>query len=75
MNGIKTRGFLDHGAQVTLVQKEFLPAIREKQGWSLEERHKKIFEMRSQPVGASGSDLGAIALVSFDILVEETCYT
>ena len=36
-NGIKTRGFLDHGAQVTLVRKELLPAIGEKHGWSLEE--------------------------------------
>ena len=28
--------------------------------------------MKSQPVGASGTDLGAVALVSLDMLVEET---
>ena len=72
VNGIKTRGFLDHGAQVTLVRKELLPAIGEKHDWSLEERHKRNLKMKSQPVGASGTDLGAIALVSLDILVEET---
>ena len=66
-NGIKTRGFLDHGAQVTLVRKELLPAIGEKHGWSLEERHKRNLKMKSQPVGASGTDLGAVALVSLDI--------
>ena len=33
---------------------------------------KRNLEMRSQPVGTSGTNLGAIALVSLDILVEET---
>jgi len=72
VNSIKTRGFLDHGAQVTLVRKELLHAIGEKHGWSLEERHKRKLKMKSQPVGPSGTDLGAVALVSPDILVEET---
>ena len=71
VNSIKTRGFLDHGAQVTLVRKELLSAIGEKHGWSLEERHKRNLKMKSRPVGASGTDLGAIALASLDILVEE----
>ena len=33
---------------------------------------KRNLEMRSQPVGTSGTNLGATALVSLDILVEET---
>ena len=69
VNGVKTRSFLDHGAQVTQVQKELLPVIGEKHGWSLEERHKRNLKIEPQPVGIN---LGAIVLVSFDIQVKET---
>ena len=31
VEGVKTRGFLDHGAQVSLIRKELLPTIKEKQ--------------------------------------------
>ena len=29
VDGVKTRGFLDHGVQLSLVRKELLPAIRQ----------------------------------------------
>ena len=59
VNGVKTRSFLDHGVQVTLVQKELLPVIGEKHGWPLEERHKRNLKMEPQPVGATGINLGS----------------
>ena len=46
--------------------------IGEKHGWSLEERQKRNLKMGPQPVGATGTNLGAITLVSLDIQVEET---
>jgi len=65
---VSKRGFLDHGVQVTLVRRELLPVIGEKHGWSPEERHKR----KLQPVGAMGTNLGVIALVSLDIQVDKT---
>jgi len=72
IGGVKTRGFLDHGAQVSLVRKELLPAIREHNNWSLKESHTRNLEMGAQPVGATGIALGAIGLVSLPVEVEET---
>jgi len=64
VDGVKTRGFLDHGAQVSLVKKELLPDIRQTNNWLLEESHKRNLKMGTQPVGAAGMALGTIGLVS-----------
>ena len=41
VEGVKTRGFLDHGAQVSLICKELLPTIKEKQGWTITKCHER----------------------------------
>ena len=70
VEGIKTRGFLDHGAQVSLIRKEMLPVIRKKRGWTVEECHQRNLKMGGQPVGATGDPLGVISLVHLQMLVE-----
>jgi len=72
VDGVKTRGFMDHGAQVSLVRKELLPAIREANNWSLQESHKRNLEMGAQPVGAAGIALGTVGLVLLQVTVEGT---
>ena len=46
-----------------LIRKELLPTIKEKQGWTITECHEKNTKMGQQPVGATGTPLGAISLV------------
>ena len=70
--GIKTRALLDHGAQVTLVRKELLPLIKEKNQWSTSQCDTKNLKMGGQPIGAGGEALGAVATVALDITVEKT---
>ena len=41
VEGVKVRALLDHGAQVSLVHKELLPKIKERNGWTLEECHDR----------------------------------
>ena len=72
VEGVKTRGFLDHGAQVSLIRKELLPTIKEKQGWIITECHERNIEMGQQPIGATGTPLGAISLVRLRVTVDET---
>ena len=72
VGSVPTRGLLDHGAQVTLARKELLPMIREKLGWSKEQCHAHNLSLDVQPIGASVKPLGAIALVSLPIEIEET---
>ena len=50
VKGVKTRGFLDHGAQVPLIHKELLPAIKVKQSWTQTECHERDLKMGQQPV-------------------------
>ena len=72
VEGVQTRGLLDHGVQVSLIRKELLPRINEKQGWSLEQCHSRNLEMGCQPVGAGGDILGATMLVNLQVTVEAT---
>ena len=72
VEGVKTRGFLDHGAQISLIHKELLPAIKEKQNWTQTECHKRNLKMGQQPVGATGAPLGVISLVRVQVVVDET---
>ena len=72
VEGVKTRGFLDHGVQVSLVCKELLPAIKEKQGWTHAECHERDLKMGQQPVGATGAPLGVISLIRLQVMIEET---
>ena len=67
VEGVKVRALLDHGAQVSLVRKELLPVIRERNGWTLEECHDRNCKLEGQPTGAGGYELGAIAVVRLQI--------
>ena len=69
VEGVKTRGFLDHGAQVSFMRKELLPAIKEKQGWTHVECYERDIKMGQQPVGTTGAPLGVISLVSLEVTV------
>ena len=75
VEGVKTRGFLDHGAQVSLIRKELLPAIKEKQSWTHTECHERDLKMGQQPIGATGASLGAISVVRLQVMVDETGVT
>ena len=41
VDGVRVRALLDHGAQVSLICKEFLPEIREKNKWTLDQCHDR----------------------------------
>ena len=43
---------MDFGAQVTLVRRQMLPKIKEKQGWSIDQCHARNRTIEQQPVGA-----------------------
>ena len=75
VEGVKTRGFLDHGAQVSLIRKELLLAIKEKRSWTQGECHERDLKMGQQPIGATGATLGAISLVCLQVMVDETGVT
>ena len=75
VEGVKTRGFLDHGAQVSLKRKELLLVIKEKQNWTHTECHERDLEMDQQPIGATGAPLGAMSLVCLQVMVDETGVT
>lgn len=72
IEGVGTRALLDHGAQVSLVRKQLLPYIREKQGWTLEQCRSRNLPLDSQPVGAGGEPLGVTAVVLLTIRVPES---
>ena len=73
--GIRTRALVDFGAQVTLVRRQMLPKIKEKQGWSIDQCHARNRTIEQQPVGAGGKPLGAESVVSLNIQVEATGVT
>ena len=75
VEGVKTRGFLDHGAQVSLIRKELLPVIKEKQSWTQAECHERDLKMGQQPIGGTGAPLGVISLVRLQVMVDETGVT
>ena len=72
VNRIKTRALLDHGAQVSLVRKELLSLIKEKNQWSTSQCDTKSLKMDGQSIGAGGKALGTVAVVALDITVEKT---
>ena len=67
VDGVRVRALLDHGAQVSLVHKELLPKIREKNGWTLDQCHDRNCKLEGQPTGAGGHKLGATAVVRLHI--------
>ena len=69
VEGVKARVLLDHGAQVSFIHKELLPAIKEKQSWTQTECHEK---MGQQPIGATGAPLGVISFVHVWVVVDKT---
>ena len=74
VGGVPTRAFLDHGSQVTIVRRQLLPLIREKQGWSDEQCLAKTSckKMGAQPVGAMDKELGTCGIVVFQLEIDET---
>ena len=36
IDGVKSQALLDHGSQITIVQRQMLPLVKEKHGWSME---------------------------------------
>ena len=67
VKGMKTGGYLALDAQVSC--KELLPAIKEKQSWTQAECYERDLKMGQQPVGATGTSLGAIFLVCLQVTV------
>jgi len=45
VQGVKTRGFLDHGAQLSVIRKDMLPAIKKLQGWTADQCHQRNLTM------------------------------
>jgi len=72
VEGVKTRALLDSGSQVTLVRAELLTLIEQRKGWTADKWKERDCELKTQPVGASGTELGAEAVVSLHITVEQT---
>ena len=75
VHGVKTRALLDHGSQVSIVRREVLPMVKEKQGWSMDTCVSKLLPLKAQPIGATGKELGAAGIVVLDIQVEATAKT
>ena len=67
MDGVRVRALLDHGAQVSLVRKELLPKIREKNKWTLDQCHDRNCKLEGQPTGAGGHRLGATVVMRLHI--------
>ena len=63
VEGVRTRALLDHGAQVSLLRSQLLPVVKEKQGWTLDQCHRRNLKLDQQPVGAEGRPLGATGIV------------
>ena len=70
VDSLKTRALLDHGAQVSIVRRELLPKIREAQGWTQEQYQTRNLMLDRQPIGANGTELGVVALVTLKVSVE-----
>ena len=70
VDGVKTRALLDHGAQISVVHQELLPAIKDKQGWTKEQYQQRSLDLDSQLIGTSGEELGVIAVVMLKVLIE-----
>ena len=69
VEGVKTRALLDNGSQVTLVRVELLPKIK---GWKLEHQSEQDSNLTTQPIGASGKELGATSVVNLCTTMEQT---
>lgn len=54
-----------------MAHKELLPLIKEKNTWSVEKCDTVNLLMSRQPVGAGGEALGAVAVVTLGIVIEE----
>ena len=72
VDGVKTRALLDHGSQVTIVRQQLLPMVKEKQQWSMDNCMEKTVPLESQPIGATGQELGAHGIAMLNILMEAT---
>ena len=72
VDNVKTRALLDHGAQVSIVRRELLPKVWETHGWTKEQYQVRNLKLDRQPIGANGTELGAVALVRLEVAVEGT---
>ena len=46
--------------------------VKEKQEWSMDTCKTKVVPLKSQPVGATGQELGAVGIAMLNILMETT---
>ena len=69
VEGVKTRALLDNGSQVTLVRADLLPKLA---GWIPNQRQEQDSSVMTQPIGASGQELGATAVVTLRTVMEQT---
>ena len=74
VEGVKTRALLDSGSQVTLVRIELLTLIEQRKGWTTDIWKERDYELKTQPVGASGTKLGVEAVVSLRANETRSCY-
>ena len=72
VEGVRTRALLDHGAQVTIVRRQLLGKAKEKHKWPVETCRSKEIPLEKQPIGATGTELGAIGAVKLNMEVAAT---
>jgi len=72
IDGVKSQALLDHRSQITIVQRQMLPLVKEKHGWSLEICLNKLKPLESFPTGAFGQKLNAKGIVMMNIRVKST---
>ena len=65
VEGVRTRALLDHGAQVTIVRRQLLGKVKERQKWPVE-------TCRSKEIRATGTELGAVGAVRLNMVVDAT---
>ena len=71
VEGVRGKALLDYDTQVSLVRKELLSKIRERNGWILEEYHNRNCKLEGQPTGVVDHELGAITIVKLQIMTTE----
>ena len=75
VDGIKTRALLDSGAQVSLVQQQLLPHIKERNNWTIEQCRQRNPKLDGQLLGAGDKKLDANGVTSLQITIEGTNIT
>ena len=72
VKSVLTGALLDHGAQVTIVRRQLLGKVKERQKWPVETCRSKEIPLEKQPIGATGTELGAVGAVRLNMVVDAT---